>query len=123
MNPTLIWIGALCALTAVAMGAFGAHALRDYLSLELMQVYQTAVNYHMWHALGLIGIGLYRPTTPSRGLSIAGGLMVLGLVLFSGSLYVLCLTGLRWLGMITPLGGLSFIVAWALFAWTVYQHR
>ena len=99
------------------MGAFGAHGLKAILSPEMLAVYQTGVTYQMWHALGLTGIALLRQQVPeSRLLSWAGWLMFIGILLFSGSLYLLALLDLKWLGMITPLGGVGFITAWLLIA-------
>lgn len=109
-------------LSAVAMGAFGAHGLKNTLTPELMIVYQTAVHYHCYHALGLLVVGLLTWYTPTIVLlRWSGILMIAGIVLFSGSLYILSITGIRWLGAITPLGGLSFIGAWLLFALAVLK--
>jgi len=110
-------LGCIAALLAVAVGAFGAHALKARIAPELMPVYKTGVEYHFYHALGLILVGLaalhLRESAYLRG---AGWAMLAGIVLFSGSLYLLALTGLGWLGAITPVGGAAFIAAWALFA-------
>jgi uncharacterized membrane protein YgdD (TMEM256/DUF423 family) len=121
MNSRNILItAALAALLAVAFGAFGAHGLKDRLDEADMAIYRTAVDYHMWHALALTLIGLLAQRYPeARGFRWAGGAMMIGLLLFSGSLYALSLSGLRWLGMITPLGGLSFMAGWALMALTL----
>ena len=117
MKSLFLFLGAISALTGVGMGAFGAHGLKAILSPELLTVYQTGVTYQMWHALGLIGIALMRRHVPeSKLLSWAGWLMFIGILLFSGSLYLLAVLDLKWLGMITPLGGVSFIIAWALIA-------
>lgn len=119
-SKTLMINAALAALLAVAFGAFGAHGLKSVLSEADMAIYRTAVDYHMWHALGLALIGLLAERYPhARGFRWAGGAMMIGLLLFSGSLYALSLSGLRWLGMITPLGGLSFMAGWALMALTL----
>ena len=122
MKSTTLYIAAaLAALSAVALGAFGAHGLKNQLNETDMAIYRTAVDYHMWHALGLGFIGLLTERYPgSRCLTWAGGLMLAGIAIFSGSLYLLSLSGLRWLGMITPIGGLSFMAAWALTAWGVH---
>jgi uncharacterized membrane protein YgdD (TMEM256/DUF423 family) len=102
-------------MLAVVLGAFGAHALRGRLTADLLAIYQTAVQYHFWHALGLLAIGLVAIHLPtSVPLRWAGWLMLSGILLFSGSLYLLALTGLRWLGAVTPLGGTAFIAGWAL---------
>ena len=110
-------IGCIAALLAVAIGAFGAHALKGRIAAELMPVYKTGVEYQFYHALGLILVGLAAFQLPQSGyLRGAGWAMLAGIVLFSGSLYLLSLTGLAWLGAITPLGGAAFIAAWGLFA-------
>ena len=110
--------GALSAAVAVMLGAFGAHALRGRLSADLLAIYQTASQYHVYHALGLLAVGLLAVHLPaSNALRWSGWLMLLGTVLFSGSLYVLAITGQRWLGAITPLGGTAWIAAWLLLAW------
>ena len=117
MKSGFLFLGAISALIGVGMGAFGAHGLKAILSPEMLAVYQTGVTYQMWHALGLIGIALMRQQVPeSRLLNWAGCLMFAGILLFSGSLYLLALLNLNWLGMITPLGGVSFIFAWVLIA-------
>ena len=122
MKSTTLYIAAaLAALSAVALGAFGAHGLKNQLNDTDMAIYRTAVEYHMWHALGLGFIGLLAERYPgSSCLTWAGGLMLAGIAIFSGSLYLLSISGLRWLGMITPIGGLSFMAAWALTAWGVH---
>jgi uncharacterized membrane protein YgdD (TMEM256/DUF423 family) len=109
-------LGAVAAFLGVALGAFGAHALRARLTEQLLNTWETAVQYHLVHALGLLVIGLtLLHTGPSSLLRWSAGLMLAGMVLFSGSLYLLCLTGVRWLGAITPLGGTALLVAWVLF--------
>ena len=117
MKSAFLFLGALSALTGVSMGAFGAHGLKAILSPEMLTVYQTGVTYQMWHALGLIGIALIRQRVPeSKLLGWAGSLMFIGILLFSGSLYLLAILDLKWLGIITPIGGVSFITAWSLIA-------
>ena len=119
-GKNLIILASLAALLAVAFGAFGAHGLKDRVGEVEMAIYRTAVDYHMWHALGLAMIGLLAERHPEApGFRWAGAAMIVGLLLFSGSLYALSLSGLRWLGMITPLGGLSFMTGWALVALTL----
>ncbi|MEN8133003.1 MAG: DUF423 domain-containing protein [Pseudomonadota bacterium] len=113
MDKILMSIGALLAALAVGMGAFGAHGLKAHLSDEMMAVYKTAVDYHMYHALGTLLIGILIKQYPSSLLMAwSGGLMVTGILLFSGSLYLLCVTDMRWLGIVTPFGGLALIMAW-----------
>ena len=117
MRSIFLFLGAMSALLAVALGAFGAHGLKDILSPELMVTYQTAVNYQMWHALGLIGISfVHQQDQESKLIAWTGWLMFFGILLFSGSLYLLVLLNIKELGMLTPIGGISFIVAWALLA-------
>ncbi len=117
MQSVFLFLGALSALIGVGMGAFGAHGLKNILSPELLAVYQTGVTYQMWHALGLIGIALMRQQfSESKLLIWSGWLMLFGILLFSGSLYLLAILNLKWLGMLTPIGGVSFIVAWVLIA-------
>ena len=122
MRSVFLLLGAISAFTGVAMGAFGAHALKAVLSPEMLEVYKTGVNYQMWHALGLIGIALIHRQTPDSPLILwAGHLMFAGIVLFSGSLYLLTILNLKWLGMITPLGGVAFLGAWLLI--TLYAVK
>jgi uncharacterized membrane protein YgdD (TMEM256/DUF423 family) len=110
-------IGSVAALLAVAFGAFGAHALKTRIAPDLLSVYRTGVEYHFYHALGMVLVGLAAFHLPDSALlRAAGWAMLAGIVLFSGSLYLLALTGLGWLGAITPVGGAAFIAAWALFA-------
>jgi uncharacterized membrane protein YgdD (TMEM256/DUF423 family) len=122
MQSIFLFFGALSALIGVGMGAFGAHGLKNAISPEMLAVYQTGVSYQMWHALGLLGVALIRRHDPeSRLLTWAGWLMLIGIVLFSGSLYLLAMMDLKQLGMITPFGGVSFLIAWLLLA--VYAAR
>ena len=125
MPPTsqiFILAGALACLLAVLLGAFGAHGLRARLAPELLATYQTAVQYHFWHALGLLAIGIVAMYLPgSAALRWAGWAMLAGIVLFSGSLYLLAVTGARWLGAVTPFGGVAFIVSWGLLALAVVR--
>ena len=115
MHPVFLFLSALSAFFAVVMGAFGAHALKTILTADMLAVYKTAVTYQMWHALGLGLIALLRYHHPQSSLiKYAGWLMFAGIILFSGSLYVLSLSGLKWLGMITPIGGVCFLSAWLL---------
>ncbi len=123
MRSTFLFLSACSALIAVGMGAFGAHGLKSILSLEMLAVYKTGVTYQMWHALGLGLIAMYQLQTPqSKLLYWAGWLMFSGIILFSCSLYVLALSELKWLGMITPLGGITFLAAWLLVALYAYKQ-
>ncbi len=115
-------LGSLGMFLAVAAGAFGAHAFKKMLDPELLAVYQTAVHYHVYHALGLLVVGLLALHVPlTAPLRWAGWLLVVGLVLFSGSLYMLSLTGMRGLGIITPFGGAAFLAAWLLLGIAVLR--
>jgi uncharacterized membrane protein YgdD (TMEM256/DUF423 family) len=120
-----VWvaIGAANAFLAVGFGAFGAHALRDTLSAQNLDVYRTAANYQMAHALGLILLGVWSSREATRLSETAGWLMFAGILLFSGSLYALALTSTALFGAITPFGGLCFLAAWALFAAAVLREE
>lgn len=110
-------IGAVAAMLAVAIGAFGAHALEDTLSEHYMEVFETGVQYHMAHALGILLVGALFDRLPSAKLALwAGRLLTAGIVLFSGSLYVLAVSEIKALGAITPLGGVAFIAGWICLA-------
>jgi len=114
--------GGLAALAAVALGAFGAHALKNRLSAEMLAVWHTGVEYHIYHALGLLAVGLLTQQLPGSALlKWSGWAMLAGIILFSGSLYALALSGERWLGAITPVGGVAFLVAWALLVAAVLR--
>ena len=107
---------------AVGLGAFGAHALKSKLAPDLMAVYQTAVQYHFWHALGLLAVGILLLHEPdSSALVAAAWLLVAGIVLFSGSLYALAFTGMSGLGAVTPIGGVAFLAAWAAVGWAAWR--
>ncbi len=119
MNQTaklFLILGGINAALVVMLGAFGAHGLKAKLTAEMLAVYQTGVHYHLFHALGLLAIGIVATQiADSVWLKWSGWLMLLGIILFSGSLYVLSVSGLRWLGMVTPFGGVAFIAAWIVF--------
>ncbi len=117
MSRLLIFCGALCAALSVILGAFGAHGLKSRLPPEILATFETGVQYQFYHSLGLILIGIVvQFTKASAMVTAAGWLMLAGIVLFSGSLYAICFSGIRSLGMITPVGGMAFIVAWVLLA-------
>jgi uncharacterized membrane protein YgdD (TMEM256/DUF423 family) len=114
--------GGIAMLAAVALGAFGAHALKARLSGEMLVIWKTGVEYHVYHALGLLAVGWLAAQLPdSTLLKWSGWLMLSGIALFSGSLYALALSGERWLGAITPVGGVAFLAAWALFVIAVLR--
>ena len=122
MTRIVLSAAALAGFLAVALGAFGAHGLKERLAPDMMAVFQTAVQYHFYHALALLLVAslmLSKPATSGLGLSAA--CFVTGLLLFSGSLYLLAVTGARWLGAITPLGGLAFLIGWLALSWAAFK--
>jgi uncharacterized membrane protein YgdD (TMEM256/DUF423 family) len=125
MKTHFIPIGAIFAFLAVALGAFGAHSLKGHIDPYLLEVYQTGVQYHMAHALGLILLGtIVELRGINRAYRWSGIAMAAGIVLFSGSLYLMAITGIRWLGMVTPIGGVLFLAAWVLMAAAAWErHR
>ena len=120
MSRGFVVAGALSAAVAVMLGAFAAHGLRGRLTPELASTFEVAVRYQMYHALGLLAVAWVSARWPGGATSAAGILFVVGTLIFSGSLYLLVLTGHRWLGAITPLGGLAFIAGWLLLAWSAW---
>jgi|ERR1700728_1239640 uncharacterized membrane protein YgdD (TMEM256/DUF423 family) len=116
--------GAVLMALGVGMGAFGAHALKGRLDAYSMEVYEKAVFYHFLHGLGILLVALLARTNAitAAGQGRVAGLLLIGIVLFSGSLYALALTGVRVLGAITPLGGIAFIAGWILLAWEVFAR-
>ena len=121
MSKTILLIGSALLVLAVIIGAFGAHALKTKLTDDFMQVYKTGVEYHFYHALGLLLIGILAFQIPSTLINWSAICLTVGIVLFSGSLYLLAVTGIKWLGAITPLGGLSFIAGWVLLFLAVWR--
>jgi uncharacterized membrane protein YgdD (TMEM256/DUF423 family) len=121
MDRLFFLLGTIAAGVAVAAGAFAAHGLRDRLEPDMLAVFETGARYQMYHALGLLAVGWAVSRWPAGRAALAGWLFVAGIVVFSGSLYVLSLTGTRWLGAVTPLGGLAFLAGWAVLAWTAWQ--
>ncbi len=124
MTQLFLVLASLNGFLSVALGAFAAHGLRGRLSAELLSTFQTGVQYHMYHALALFGVGLLTLNYPAASLpKVSGYLFLAGILLFSGSLYLLSLTGVRWLGAITPLGGLAFLAGWGTLAWFALNPR
>jgi uncharacterized membrane protein YgdD (TMEM256/DUF423 family) len=122
MAKLFITIGSLSGMLAVIFGAFGAHALKSRLDDYAMGVFETAVQYHFYHSLALLAVGVVALTQPQTiMLKSSGWLFLIGILVFSGSLYILSISGLRWLGAITPLGGLAFIGGWACLAATGWK--
>ncbi|EXF46850.1 small membrane protein [Pseudomonas sp. BAY1663] len=122
IRPYLV-LAALFGFSGVALGAFAAHGLKNRLSVDYLAIFQTAVHYQLIHALALFGVALLALQLPSRLLAWAGGLFILGTVLFSGSLYLLTLTGVGKLGIVTPLGGTAFLAGWACLALAGWRAR
>ena len=111
--------GAIMAFLAVGLGAFGAHALKDRLSPDMLAIFEVGVRYHMYHALGLLAVAWGISRWPESNLNAAGWAFIVGIVIFSGSLYILSITGVRWFGAITPIGGLALLIGWAILVWSV----
>jgi uncharacterized membrane protein YgdD (TMEM256/DUF423 family) len=116
MNRTFWVLGCAMAFVAVAAGAFGAHALRARLDAPALAVWETAARYNMYHALALLAVALAAGRWPGGGWPLAGWLFTAGIAVFCGSLYLLAFTGIRWLGAITPIGGLCFLAGWVALA-------
>jgi len=117
MAKLFITLASLGGMLAVAFGAFGAHALRGRLDAYSTGIFETAVQYHFYHSLALLAVGVIALSQPQTVmLKSAGWLFLIGIVVFSGSLYLLALTGVKWLGAVTPFGGLAFIAGWACLA-------
>ena len=121
-HQLMIKLAAVSGFLAVALGAFGAHGLKEKLSAEMMAVYQTAVEYQFVHTLALLAVGLAAAQFPQTSYFKWSGLaFFIGILIFSGSLYILSLSGVKWLGAITPMGGLAFLVGWALLLAAAFQ--
>ena len=124
MKPNvIISIGSFNAALAIILSAFAAHGLKQHLDATSLQVFKTACEFHFWHAAGLILIGIIAQRQHAPGCSRIAWLMLLGILLFSGSLYALSTMNLRWLGWITPFGGLSFIFAWGWLGWLMLKDQ
>ncbi len=121
MHRLFLSFGSGFALIAVITGAFAAHALKLRLSPDMFQTFEVAVRYQMYHALGLIAVAWASTQWSSQLITAAGWLFVAGIVIFSGSLYILSLTGVRWLGAVTPIGGAAFIIGWACLLWSAIK--
>jgi len=122
MAKLFITLGSLSGMLAVVFGAFGAHGLRGRLDAYAMGVYETAVQYHFYHSLALLAVGVIALSQPHTAmLRSSGWLFLVGILIFSGSLYLLSVSGIKWLGAITPLGGLAFIAGWACLAVTGWK--
>ncbi|GAA5521989.1 DUF423 domain-containing protein [Aliifodinibius salicampi] len=122
MQKLFLILGSIIMALGVMIGAFGAHGLKSILSEEMMEIFKTGVQYHFYHAIGLFIVGITAQYLPNSSLLYWSGiLMVAGIIIFSGSLYLLSTMGLRWLGAITPVGGICFILSWLLLAIAVWK--
>ena len=122
MHKLFLQFSAISGSLAVALGAFGAHALKNKLvASNTLDAYQTAVQYQFYHTLALLGIGLLALKYPSNWINYSGYGMMIGIIIFSGSLYVLCFSGIKWLGAITPIGGLAFIAGWIFLLISIFK--
>lgn len=121
MDRLFFALGAISAGLAVALGAFGAHALKMRLAADMLAVYETGVRYQLYHALALLAVAWAATRWPGAAVTASGWLFVAGTLLFSGSLYALSLSGVRGLGAITPLGGAAWIVGWGCLAWGAWR--
>lgn len=122
-NRNILLAGAVFMALAVSFGAFGAHALKKILSPEMLTIYHTGVEYQFYHALGLLIIGVIGLQIKSKLIGWVGILLTAGIILFSGSLYVLALSGIKGLGAITPIGGISFVAGWIILAIGIVKHK
>ena len=122
MAKLFITLASLSGMLAVVLGAFGAHALKSRLDDNALNIFHTAVQYHFYHSFALLAVGVIALSQPQTALLKSSGyLFILGILIFSGSLYLMSITGVRWLGAVTPLGGLAFIVGWACLAATGWK--
>lgn len=123
MPKFFLMLGAINTFICIALGAFGAHGLKHILTDEMLAIYHTGVQYHFYHAIGLLFVGLLLlHFVKSRLIELSGWFMLLGIILFSVSLYVMSLTEIRGLGMITPFGGVSYLIAWAVLSFAIWKE-
>jgi uncharacterized membrane protein YgdD (TMEM256/DUF423 family) len=122
MRRVALPLGSCLAFLGVAAGAFGAHTLRGVLTTEALQIFEVAVRYQLYHAFGLLAVGVLGRQDWSKYLNLAAVFFLGGTVIFSGSLFMLALTGIRWLGALTPLGGVGFLAGWACLAWDTWSR-
>jgi len=124
MAKTFIVIGALAGLLAVMLGAFGAHGLRGQIDETLLAAFNTGAQYQMYHALALLMVGILAQLFPAQKLlRWSGSFFIAGMILFSGSLYALALTQIKWFGPVTPVGGVAFMVGWLLLAFAATKFK
>jgi len=123
MERTVFALGSALAALGVALGAFGAHTLKTRIAPEMLAVFETGVRYQMYHALGLLALAWAISRWPDRQLTSPAWMLLIGTLIFSGSLEILAVTGVRWLGAITPVGGVLLIAGWTLAAWRLLSRR
>ncbi|MFK7863461.1 MAG: DUF423 domain-containing protein [Pseudohongiellaceae bacterium] len=124
MTNLFLFLAGVNGFLSVTLGAFAAHGLKNTIEADLLATFQTAVQYHISHTLALFGVAILSLYAPNSGLlKISGYLFLIGIVFFSGSLYVLSISGIRWLGAITPIGGVCFLAAWACLCWFALNTR
>ena len=121
MDKVFFTAGSLLGFLGVALGAFGAHALRSRLDADMLATFEVGVRYQMYHALALLAVGWACTRWPGALVTASGWLFVAGTIVFSGSLYALSLSGMRWLGAIAPIGGLALLAGWLCLVWAVYR--
>ncbi len=121
MERLFFLVGSISALIAVVLGAFGAHGLKGRLTPEMLNAFEVGVRYQMYHALALLAAAWALSRWPRAEVTVAGWLFVAGTIIFSGSLYLLSLTGVRWIGAITPIGGMAFLLGWLSLVWGVWR--
>ncbi len=121
MERLFFLVGSISALIAVVLGAFGAHGLKGRLTTEMLNAFEVGVRYQMYHALALLAVAWALSRWPRAEVTAAGWLFVAGTIIFSGSLYLLSLTGVRWIGAITPIGGVALLFGWLSLVWGVWR--
>jgi len=122
-SKRFLLLGTILMALAVCFGAFGAHGLKKIVSAEMLSVYQTGVQYQFYHALGLCVVAFIAHLHETKLVRIAGNIMFIGVIIFSFSLYVLVLLDMKWLGAITPIGGILMVISWVLLAWSVFRSE
>jgi uncharacterized membrane protein YgdD (TMEM256/DUF423 family) len=121
MDRWFFVLGSVSAFLAVALGAFAAHGLKSRLAADMLQIFEVGARYQMYHALALLAVGWASSRWPGAAVTAAGWLFIAGTLVFSGSLYLLSCTGIRWLGAITPIGGAAFLLGWIALAWAAWH--